>query len=125
MRTKLLSFFAVIAMVILFMSSFAGADSWVLWSEKEYMQTNMKSNIFWKIIDAYPDYKQCLQGMNRVWQVKKKQALEDKEKYGTISEVKDVPYSMIITNFKEPKEIHSISETLYCLPGTLDPREKK
>jgi hypothetical protein len=57
--------------------------------------------------------------------LKKNQAVENKKKYGTISEINEVPYGLIITNFKDPKEILSISETLYCLPGTLDPREKK
>jgi len=93
--------------------------------KKEFMEINLKSHIFWNIIDAYPDYKQCLQTMKRVWQVEKNQAIEDKNKFDTISEIKDVPYNLIITKFKEPKEIHSISVNFYCLPGTLDPRENK
>ena len=109
----------------LFISSIARAESWVLWKKKEYIETSMKQNIFWEIIDAHPDYKQCLGAKKRIWQVLKNQAIEDKKKYGTISEIKEVPYELIITNVKEPKEIMSMSDTLYCLPGTLDPRERK
>jgi len=46
---------------------------------KRIMETNLKNNIFWKIIDAYPDHKQCLQAMKRVWQAKKNQAIQDKK----------------------------------------------
>jgi hypothetical protein len=109
----------------LFISSIALSDSWVLWEKKEFLETSMKQNIFWNIIDAYPDYKQCLQAMKRLWQSEKNQAIQDKIKYNTISEIQEVPYKLIITTFKEPKEINSISENLYCLPGTLDPRERK
>lgn len=116
---------SVITVTILLAASAARAESWVLWQKKEYIETTMKQNIFWEIIDAYPEHKQCLQGMKRVWQVTKNRAVEDKKKYDTISKIEEVPYNLIITNFKEPKEIMSISETFYCLPGTLDPREKK
>lgn len=85
----------------------------------------MTQNIFWNIVDAYPDYKQCMQAMKRVWQSKKNQATQDKKKFDTSSEIEGVEYNLIITTFKDPKEIHSISEMLYCLPGTLDPRERK
>ncbi len=104
--------------------STARAESWVLWEKKEYFKTSMEQNIFWEIIDAYPEYKQCLQGMQKVWQMTRDQAIEDK-KNDTISEVKEIPDTGIITRFKQPKEIMSISYIFYCLPGTLDPREKK
>jgi hypothetical protein len=125
MKKELILLSSVIAVMLLFISSTVHAESWVLWQKKEYIKTNMEQNIFWEIIDAYPEHKQCLQGMTRIWKVIKNQAIEDKKKYDTISEIKEVPYSLIITNFKEPKEIMSISENFYCLPGTLDPRERK
>lgn len=114
----------IVAMNVLMSSTASSESAWVLWTKKEYIEMNMKQSIFWEIINAYPDHKQCLQAKRRIWQVEKNQALEDK-KLGTISEIKEVPDELIITNFKNPKEILSISTTLYCLPGTLDPRERK
>jgi len=125
MKTKIISVLCVIAFISLFISSIARAESWVLWTKKEIMETTIKNNTFWEIINAYPDHSQCLQAKKRIWQVIRNQALEDKNKYGTISEIKEVPDELIITNFKDPKEIMSISQTLYCLPGTLDPRKKR
>lgn len=119
-----MTLFVVMTVVISFMSSIASAESWVLWSEKEITETKLKNNTFWKIIDAYPDHKQCLQAMKRVWQVNRNQALEEKKKYDTFSRVEDVPYNLIITIFKDPKEFLGISEKFSCLPGTIDPREK-
>ena len=125
MKNELIWVSSVMVVMVLLIASTARAESWVLWQKKEYIETSMKQNIFWEIIDAYPEHKQCLLGMKRIWQVTKNQAIEDKKKYDTISEIKEVPYNLIITNFKEPKEISGILETFYCLPGTLDPREKK
>jgi len=125
MKNKITTAFCVVAALNLFLSSITYAEGWVLWGEKEFLETSMKQNIIWNIIDAYPDYKQCLLSMKRVWQTKKNQAIQDKNKYDTISEIQEVPYNLIITTFKEPKEIHSISENFYCLPGTLDPRDRK
>ena|SRR5450759_2614117 len=125
MKNEIIMASFAMAVILVLISSTVRAESWVLWQKKEYIETNMKQNIFWELIDAYPEHKQCLQGMKRIYQVTRNNAIEDKKKYDTISEIKEVPYSLIIINFKEPKEIMSISETLYCLPGTLDPREKK
>ncbi len=104
-------------------SSTAQADSWVLWEKTDSIKTNGDQNIFWEIIHAYPMRKQCIQEMIRTWWMMRNQAIEDKKKSNTISEVKEVPYSEIIITFKQPKEIKSIAKTYYCLLGASDPRE--
>jgi len=126
MNKSLVTVLSLIATMNVFMPSTARSEcAWVLWAKREYIKTDMKQNIYWEIINAYPDHNQCLQAKKRIWQVIKNEALEDKKKYGTISEIKEVPDELIIMNFKDPKEIMSKSENLYCLPGTLDPRERK
>ena len=115
----------VTAMSVFTPSTGKSECAWVLWTKKEYIKTDMRQNIYWEIINAYPDHNQCMQAKKRIWQVERNRALEDKKKYGTISEIKEVPDEVIITNFKDAKEILSISENIYCLPGTLDPRERK
>jgi hypothetical protein len=115
----------IAAMSVFVPSTSKGECAWVLWTKKEYIKTDMRQNIYWEIINAYPDHNQCMQAKKRIWQVERNRALEDKKKYGTISEIKEVPDEVIITNFKDAKEILSISENIYCLPGTLDPRERK
>lgn len=127
MKTKIISVLCVIAFISLFISSIARAESWVLWLKFELAGAppNVRSETSWEIIGAYSDHNQCLQAQKKVWQVIRNHAVEDKEKYGAISEIKEVPYELIIIIFKDPKEIMSSSQTLYCLPGALDPREKK
>lgn len=115
------------AFISLFISSIACAESWVLWEKIELVEMPFEVKTSWEIRGAFPDYNQCLQAQKRVWQVIKNRYVESK-KYGTISEIKEVPYELIIIIFKkskDPKYIMSGSHTLYCLPGGLDPREKK
>ena len=117
---------SLIVTMSVFISSAASFEcAWVLWTKKEYIEKGLKQTTFWEIINAFPDHDQCFQAKKRIWQVKKNQALEDKKKYGTISKIDEVPYELIITSFKDPNDIMSISENIYCLPGTLDPRERK
>lgn len=126
MNKKLMLVSCLIVTMNVFISSIARSEcAWVLWTKKEYIKENMEQNVYWKINNAYPDYNQCLQAKKRVWQTIRNQALEDKKKFGTISEIKEVPDELVIINFKDPKSILSVSEELYCLPGTLDPRERK
>ena len=123
---KKLMLICLIVVMNVFVSTIARSEcAWVLWTKKEYIKENMEQNVHWRIIRAYPDYNQCLQAKKRIWQVIKNQALEDKKRYGTISEIKEVPDELVITNFKDSKNILSVSEEFYCFPGTLDPRERK
>ncbi len=108
-----------------FLSSTAQAETWVLWERTDSIKTSGDQHTYWEIIHAYPVHKQCIKEMQRIWQVMRDKASEDKEKSNTIAEVKEVPYSAIIISFKQPQEMMSITNTYYCFPGTSDPREKK
>jgi hypothetical protein len=127
MRKKKIMFFVLgISLIIIpILSSTTQADSWVLWEKTDSIKTDGNQNIYWEIVHAYPVKKQCIQEMIRTWWMMRNQAIEDKEKSDTISEVKEVRYSRIIISFKQPKEILSIAKTYYCLPGTSDPQEEK
>ena len=115
----------VVVIGSVFLTSLASSQcAWVLWVKTEYLKTNGVENHFWEIVDAYPDRDQCLQASVKVWQAKKKNAYESK-KDGLISEVKEVPGLMILKRFRDPKEIMSVAQSLYCFPDTLDPRGPK
>jgi hypothetical protein len=102
----------VTIVMILLISSTARGESWVLWTKTEYIQSNLQSNVFWEIINAFPDHNQCLQAKKKVWQVQHNQAMEDKKKNETIDEIKEVANEIIVTNFKDPKDIHSVSQEI-------------
>jgi hypothetical protein len=116
----------LIILMIIFAPSVANAESaWVLWKKAELMEMALKKTTIWEIIDAYPDYAKCLQAKEKKWVMLKAEAIEDQKKYSTIMGISDVPYETVIKNYKEGRDILSSSDTLYCLPGTLDPRERK
>ena len=85
----------------------------------------LKKTTFWEIINAYPSHALCMQAKEKKWMVLKSEALEDQKKYSSIMGISDVPYDTVIKNYKEGRDILSSSDTLYCLPGTLDPRDRK
>lgn len=123
MKTKRILILFVVAFMSLLFSSIAFAESWVLWKKYDSFDMAFKVNRTWEIISAISDHNSCMLAQKRVWQVMKTQADEIK-KHGTTSKIKEVPYNLIIITFKNPKYIRMISQELYCLPGTLDPREK-
>jgi hypothetical protein len=113
-------------LMIITASSATNAESgWVLWKKAELMEMALKKTTIWEIVNAYPDHAQCLQAKEKKWRVLKAEAVEDKKKYSTIVGISDAPYETVIKNYKEGRDILSSSDTLYCLPGTLDPRERK
>lgn len=113
-------------LVIVLAPSVAKAGSaWVLWKKAELMEMALKKTTHWEIVNAYPDHPQCLQAKEKKWILLKAEAMEDQKKYSSIMGISDVPYEMVIKNYKEGRDILSSSDTLYCLPGTLDPRERK
>jgi hypothetical protein len=124
MNAKLVLALGVMAAVLCISSRSSAECGWVLWEKTEVIETNVNHNVFWKIQNAYSNYDQCLQAKKRVWQVIKDQAIEEKKQMSTISEIKEVPNELVIKTYKDNKNILSWSDELYCLPGTLDPREK-
>ena len=102
----------------------ASADCWVLWEKGEVIKKGLEQSIYWNIIDAYPLYEQCAKGKANMWQHFKKEAETEKQTLGVV-EVKTAAPDLVIKRFKEDNNILSWSHTLYCLPGTLDPRERR
>ena len=126
MRRKPILASCLIILMIILASSAANAESaWVLWKKAELMEMALKKTTIWEIVNAYPDHAQCLKAKEKKWMVLKTEALEDQKKYSSIMGVSDVPYENVIKNYKEGRDILSSSDTLYCLPGALDPRERK
>jgi hypothetical protein len=115
----------IILMIILASSAVNAESAWVLWKKAELMEMALKKTTIWEIVNAYPDHAQCLKAKEKKWMVLKAEALEDQKKYSSIMGVSDVPYENVIKNYKEGRDILSSSDTLYCLPGALDPRERK
>lgn len=106
------------------------SGSWVLWMNiREIPVFKDKSTEIvteppkithdrWVIISAAPKYKQCLQ-MQRETFEKRKEIFNDVIEYVA-------PFETIRYWFSDPKtkeKDSSISETLKCLPDTIDPRK--
>jgi hypothetical protein len=126
MRKKWMLALSLTLLVIIMAPTVAKAgSSWILWKKAELMEMALKKTTHWEIVNAYPDHAQCLQAKEKKWIVLKAEAMEDQKKYSSIMGISDVPYEMVIKNYKEGRDILSSSDTLYCLPGTLDPRERK
>ena len=126
MSKKLILAPCLIILTVFSAFSMANAESaWVLWKKAELMEMALKKTTIWEIVNAYPDHAQCMQAKEKKWKVLKAEAIEDRKKYSTIVGTSDVPYETVIKNYKEGRDILSSSDTLYCLPGTLDPRERK
>ncbi len=100
------------------------AESWVLWEKGDIIKKSLQQSIYWNIIDAYPQYEQCGKGKAGMFQYFKQRAEEEKQTLG-VTEVKTVAPELVIKSFKGEHEILSWSHALFCLPGTLDPRERK
>lgn len=125
MKKLLLLPLSLFFLLVVYVSLPHAESGWVLWKKAEVIKKELKQNIYWEIVNAYPNYNNCSDAKKRIWQTLKQEAIEEKkDKYRNISEVKEVPYELIIKSFKDDSSFMSWSENLYCLPGTLDPREK-
>lgn len=117
----ILCFLLVLCLVIPFQSS---AESWVLWQKTELVEIanrDVKTNLDWEIVSAYEKYGPCEQAQVRVWKSINKRAQDDKLKYHhTIEKVDSVSPSLVMTTYNSGS---FLSQNLYCLPGTLDPRK--
>lgn len=110
--------------VVLFIPFRASAEGWVLWEKGEVIYKEGTQSISWELIDAYPSYEQCTNGKPAIWKIFKKQAEEDKQKMRA-AEVKSVEPELVTKSYKEGSNILSWTHKIYCLPGTLDPRERR
>jgi hypothetical protein len=104
-------------------SSIAYCQSgWVLWTQTEVIEGSHGSKS-WQLVNAYPNHNQCLQIKKKVWQGMKKSNLESMKKHDTILDVSGEPEAYLHTTYKEGNMQTIVY--FYCLPGTLDPRDKK
>lgn len=111
------------ASIVLSMPLMSSADGWVLWEKGEVIKKALDQSIYWNIVDAYPLYEHCTKGKVRMWQFFKNEAEKKKETIGVV-EVKTAP-DLVIERFNDNSSMLSWSHTLYCLPGTIDPRERR
>lgn len=88
--------------------------AWVLWQKtetSEFKNETIDTHYFWKILDAYPLYKECQTAREKVWESEKKQFKKENH-----LEVSGFPF-VVIRNFEK-----SIWTDVYlCLPEIVNP----
>lgn len=97
------------------------AESWVLWQKNSTSISGGKELDFWNIIEAYPNYKSCIDRKN----------IESPCKDGKLQPLwgnngRCLGNTYFISK-KDKKNAHGHlpdSIKYYCLPGTIDPRNK-
>ena len=83
MSKKITSIVCLAALMVLVLSSLASSQcGWVICLKTEAMEKSLKQVVFWEILDAHPDYSECLEIRKRMWEVKKIQATKEKEESG-------------------------------------------
>jgi len=114
----------ILALLILAVSSSACGESWILWS-KDY--TSYKKPFppieGWIIYEVYGTLKECSKDRKNCVDTLKK-TVSAEMKNGEISNYTVGAYSIRRSMNPESDKMWEI-EAYYCLPGTLDPREKK
>lgn len=91
--------------------------AWVLW-EKEIE----KGEVRWTILDAFPDYDQCV-ARQRLWLELGKKGFEDiktrRDPLNRISDIRAIPFFIFVDYEDGLQRVFST----YCLPDTVDPRK--
>jgi hypothetical protein len=104
----------------------AKAESWVLWLKNETINHKIGTTSTWEIVNAYPDFNKCVQAKKQVWLAKTAQYKKLEKEYNSFDEVDGTPYDFISTKLKNEKDgVIGFFDNFYCLPGTLDPRDRK
>lgn len=123
MKNRLMFIICLGVLMSTLISSSAYCQSgWVLWTKTELIEGSHVSRS-WELVNAYPNHNQCLQIKKKVWQARKRLDLETMKKHDTISDVSGERETYLHTTYKEGNM--QIIVYFYCLPGTLDPRDKK
>jgi len=100
----------LLAIFICFFANAVNAgEAWVLWEKTS--ESGVSSE--WKVVTAYPEYKQCIERQKKDFEIIKKGYLGFKIQVSS-------PETIIIE--KPNKDIIVIS--LKCFPDTIDPRDK-
>ena len=106
-------------------ASLARECAWVVWTKREYRSLGTQPPEFstdWELIDAFTSKKQCITLKTSVWAAHVEQ-YNDLSKYPDIEKVEKVLGNQIIVRYK--KNLGSQTVTVFCLPDTIDPREKE
>lgn len=116
-------------MMVAMVSSSAGASSgngWVLWIYESAVPKASPARPFkeWMIYDAYDSLQECNNVKKTYLEASLEEALKEK-KDGKIESSERRGNSIVKKMLKDNPATISERETYYCLPGTLDPREKE
>lgn len=125
MRITVLSICLIFTLCFEFASTPANADGWVLWVKNEALHNNDEKTTTWEINNAFPDFNKCIEAKKQVWLSKTAKYKKLEKEHNPFDDVGGTPYEFISTSLKNPKDIVGYFETFYCLPGTLDPRDRK
>jgi hypothetical protein len=123
-RNEIMKRVLLVIFFCLLMSGTANAQAGlVLWEQVQVMEIKngtLSENSEWKLLGASQTYEQCTEAQRQVFEVRKNNYLVLKGSKPWI-EVFTTPYkSVTIRTSLEPTLISNI---LYCLPGTTDPRK--
>jgi hypothetical protein len=104
----------------------AYGESWIVWTKKVNTDVNMKYDITWEIETAFPDYESCIVAKQKAWEVSMMSAQAIKNAYRNAQPIQSATGEIVSIIFNPPDHnTFMMSTYLYCLPGTIDPREKK
>ena len=110
-----------------------GECAWVLWYCQQSMTFGKNAYVDigkkqWELMDAYPEYDQCIQE-KEVWWKNQKLRLENikegmahsyKDKVNVSGECCD----NLSLSFAEKKVTRILTHTFHCFPDTVDPRPR-
>jgi hypothetical protein len=115
----------VLVTLLVSLASSAYGESWVLWTKSEYIDMNLHNDVSWKIENASQDYKQCQENKIMSWVSADKFAASLQDSPGMVQRISSVIGDRVVITYKNPKQTYMSISSFYCLPGTLDPRDKK
>jgi len=108
----------LIIVLLIVLGGVANAEcAWVLWEQKTYYtieKGEATEKTFWLIIEAFPQYEQCLERKKMLFVNIKGIAAS------TGPKVQAVPFELVIEHFSDTASLH---HHLKCLPDTIDPRK--
>ncbi len=108
--------------LLLIPQAVAAECAWVLWVQEE---RPISSRERWDLLKAFPDHKACSEEL-AVWlkkNIEAYRAIVGPKELGGINRV--VIFENGVTRFDHPGGMGIVIERFYCLPDTIDPREKK
>lgn len=118
--------FSLTLYVVFGFSAVSYADSWVLWTKittDTIKNNDARSSVRWEVKGGYPAYEQCIAQIQPQILTNKK---ANSESFKPILKQIDIVGNTLIYSLGNEQEGYTVfTEEFLCLPGTLDPREKK